>query len=201
MVSMLGGKNFASASNTIEFLADPVKAKAALDAHKRATEEHKQAAEEHRNTEARANLALESLSQTQAALSNKEKKLNTYAEELRLNTANLAVRESQVQEQTKANVREQGRIEAEYENAVKDAAKIMADAGVQADKILKDQQKIISQMTSEALEKDRQAEQNKTDWSNKLAAAKLIHVDAFERELVVSKREQLIVELANKLKG
>jgi DNA repair exonuclease SbcCD ATPase subunit len=198
---MLGGsKGFSSLSNVVDFLADPKAAKAVLENHKWAIAEHAKAAEEHKQSEAKAQAALDALQAKQAELRDKEQVLLNKGHELVRYANELTSKQKELEEASKNLNKDRDFLDAQLANAKKSAESIIADAKAKADKILSDQQIIVKKMTDEALEKDRLATQSKIAWQQKLDTANKYMVEASAREAAVTKREQAIADLANKLK-
>jgi len=163
----------------LDFLSNPNKAKATIDAHRQATIEHSKAAEFHKKTKADALKVIEELTRKQvlhdeaeARLEARQKTLDDLSGKLNAQIADYNFKHKEVD-----------------------------DLKTELQRQKADQHQILQRMTNDVLAKDQDANQKQLHLEQQLMSAAQKHDEISRREALVLQRETEIVEFANKLKG
>src|SRR5258706_583631 len=163
----------------LDFLSNPNKAKATIDAHRQATIEHSKAAEFHKKTKADALKVIEELTRKQvlhdeaeARLEARQKTLDDLSGKLNAQIADYNFKHKEVD-----------------------------DLKTELQRQKADQHHILQRMTNDILAKDQDANQKHMHLEQQLMSVAQQRNELSKREASVIERENSILAFANQLKG
>lgn len=179
----------------LEFLADPEKAKHALEQHQAAASDHRQAAELANKLKDEADIKLSQLQQAFEQLNEREEALNKRQDAMDIASQQM-ISDRQILKAREDKLNEdRNELIKMKQQAATQANQTTEQAKLQAALVLKEQQDIVDRITKQALQKDLEAEQKYQEWTRRLADLKSREDVLAEREIALTKREQKLREL------